>query len=164
MVLRHWSSAALVAFAMAVSAPAFAAEKTEDFVKKTAAANQFEIESSKIVAAKAVSPALKKFAADMVADHTKAKADFESTLKTANIAFSPAQLENKQLDIIDNLNKADVAALEKDYIKAQKDAHKDVVGMFKDYAKDGDNAQLKAWAAKMLPDLEKHLAQVDALD
>jgi putative membrane protein len=164
MMLRHWSSAAFVALAMAVSAPALAAEKTEDFVKKSMAATQFEIEASKIASVKAVSPAVKKLAADMVADHTRSKADFESTLKAANVAYMPAQLENKQLDIIDNLNKADVAALEKDYLKSQKDAHQDVIAMFKDYAKDGENAQLKAWAAKMLPDLEKHLAQVDALD
>jgi len=36
--------------------------------------------------------------------------------------------------------------------------------MFKDYAKDGDNATLKTFAAKMVPDLENHLAQVEQLD
>ena len=163
-MLRLWSSVAVIAVALAVSAPAFAVEKTEDFIKKTAAANLFEVEHSKVAAQKAVSPAVKTFAAKMVADHTKAKADFEATLKTANRAYTPAQLENDQLKKIDDLVKANLADLEKDYLKAQKDAHQDVVGMFKDYAKDGENAQLKAWASKMLPDLEAHLAEVDKLD
>lgn len=164
MMLRHWSSAAVIALAMAVSAPAFAVEKTEDFIKKTAAANLFEVEHAKIAVDKAVSPAVKELARKIVADHTKARADLEATVKAANLAYTPAQLENAQLKKIDELMKANVAELEKDFLKAQKDAHQDVVGMFKDYAKDGENAQMKAWAAKMLPDLEARLAEVDKLD
>ena len=43
----------------------------------------------------------------------------------------------------------------------QVDAHKDAVNLFERYAKGGDNADLKAWAAKTLPALQAHLKMAE---
>lgn len=39
----------------------------------------------------------------------------------------------------------------------QQEAHEDAVDLFKRYSEGGENAELKAWAAKTLPALEHHL-------
>jgi putative membrane protein len=39
----------------------------------------------------------------------------------------------------------------------QVDAHENAVSLFERYAKGGDNAELKAFAAKQLPHLQEHL-------
>jgi putative membrane protein len=164
MVLRHWTSAIAMAAVLAAAPAAFAAEKAADFITKAAAANQYEIESAKIAMDKAVSPAVKDYAKKLIDDHTKAKAEMEAQVKAAGLTMTAPVLENKQLANIDNLIKANAQDLEKDFIKYQKDAHKDTIDMFKDYAKDGDNPTLKQFAAKMVPDLEGHLAQVEKLE
>lgn len=164
MMLRQLTSAFAFATVIAVAPAAFAAEKAQDFFTKAAAANQYEIETGKIAADKAVSPAVKEYAQKLVADYTKAKAELEAQAKVAGVNVMAPVLHNDQLKDIDNLIRANAQDLEKDFIKLQKDAHEDTIAMFKDYAKDGDNATLKTFAAKMVPDLENHLAQVEQLD
>ena len=55
------------------------------------------------------------------------------------------------------------AAFNKAYIEAQYNAHVEAVNLFAAYAKSGDNAQLKALAAELLPTLQGHLDQVSRL-
>ena len=164
MVLRHWTFVIALTAALAFAPAAFAAEKAADFITKAAANAQYEIETAKIAAEKAISPAVKEYAKALVADHTKARAELETQVKAAGLAMEKPVLENRQLANIDTLVKANAQDLEKNFIKMQKDAHKDAVNLYKDYAKDGDNLTLKLFAAKMVPDLEGHLATAERLE
>lgn len=164
MLLRQLTFALGFATAIAVAPAAFGAEKAQDFVAKAAAANQYEIETAKIAADKAVSPAVKEYARKLVTDHTRAKAELEAQAKVAGVNMIAPVLDNDQLKDIDNLMRANAQDLERDFIKMQKDAHQEAVELFRDYAKEGDNATLKTFAAKMVPDLENHLAQVEQLE
>ena len=49
------------------------------------------------------------------------------------------------------------------YDKAQLEGHEEAVGLFRTYAQNGDNKDLKQWAAKTLPHLEHHLAMAEKL-
>jgi putative membrane protein len=66
----------------------------------------------------------------------------------------------KKLDELRALNgqEFDVA-----YDKAQLQGHKDAVALFESYAKNGDNPDLKKWAAKTLPHLKQHLKLAEKL-
>ena len=64
------------------------------------------------------------------------------------------------LDKFVGLNDADFT---KQYQSDQVSAHKDAVSLFQRYAKNGDNAALKDWAGKKLPDLEHHLQMAQDL-
>ena len=52
----------------------------------------------------------------------------------------------------------------KQYDKDRVNAHKEAVSLFKRYAKGGDDAALRAWAGKTLPNLERHLEMAQNLD
>ena len=45
----------------------------------------------------------------------------------------------------------------------QLQAHKEAVELFSEYAKDGDNSELKSWAGQTLPHLKEHLAMAEKL-
>ena len=49
------------------------------------------------------------------------------------------------------------------YDQIQVTAHQDAVALFEAYAKAGDDAQLKTWAAKTLPHLKQHLTMAQKL-
>jgi putative membrane protein len=49
------------------------------------------------------------------------------------------------------------------YDQAQLKGHQDAVALFEAYAKGGDNADLKKWAAATLPHLKQHLAMAQKL-
>jgi putative membrane protein len=45
----------------------------------------------------------------------------------------------------------------KQYHEDQEEAHEDAIDLFKRYGQEGENAELKAWAAKTAPALDHHL-------
>ncbi len=134
-----------------------AAPKTEDFVMEAASSDMFEIASSKLAAERA-DPATKIFATQMIADHTKTSTEMKQMVDSGKVkATIPTAMSSAQKDMLDKLNGLQGADFTKQYHSDQVSAHKDAVDLFKRYGDGGDNAELKAWAAKTRPALEHHL-------
>ena len=69
----------------------------------------------------------------------------------------PAVMDKAHWAKLDKLNSLNGADFTKAYEDMQVSAHKDAVSLFERYAKGGENADLKAFAAKTLPHLQEHL-------
>jgi len=137
---------------------------TAEFVKKVAQSDLFEIQSSQLVADKN-DTADRDFANRMIADHQKTTADLQGLVRSGAVkAQPPTEMAPSQKRKLAKLNGETGAEFAKDYRKIQISAHKDAVSLFRSYAKDGDNAQLKDWAHKTLPTLREHLRMAKALD
>lgn len=59
--------------------------------------------------------------------------------------------------MLDDLKELQGEEFTKQYHSDQEDVHEDAVDLFKRYGDEGENADLKAWAAKTRPALEHHL-------
>jgi putative membrane protein len=150
----------------AEGAPAVAAAPTptaSTVVPTLVAANRFEIESSQLALTRSTSKDVREFANRMVIDHNRASAKFKRTLADAKLPMPPERLDARHQAILDHLNGAHADAFDKAYIDAQYNAHVRAVDLLKAYAKDGDNPRLKAFAADLLPPLQRHLDQVTKL-
>ncbi|WP_312408299.1 DUF4142 domain-containing protein [Rhizobium sp.] len=140
------------------------APKTEDFIMEASASDVFEIESSKLALQKG-NDATKAFAQQMVTDHEKTTAELKTLLASGKVQGNPvATLTEDFKEEIDELAKLDGDEFSEEYIDDQVDAHEDAVDLFKRYADEGENADLKAWAAKTLPALEHHYQMAQDLD
>jgi putative membrane protein len=138
--------------------------KTEDFVLQASASDMFEIESSKLAVQKG-DEATKAFAQQMIADHEKTSAELKALLAGGKIQGTPVTaLTEDHKEEVDGLAKLEGAEFNEEYIDAQVEAHEDAVDLFKRYADEGENAELKAWAAKTLPALEHHYKMAQDLD
>jgi putative membrane protein len=155
-------SLATIAAILLISNSANANTTPEEFVQKASMSNLFEIESSKLVNEKSQNTSIKEFADHMISDHGNVGTELESTVSTANLDSSlvAKSLDKKHQDIINKLQKASGKDFDKKYVNEQVDAHKDAVKLFRDYSKNGTNADLKAFADKNLPNLEDHLKQI----
>lgn len=151
---------------MALGAPAAMATDTDDFVKKAAIANMFEIETSKVALTRSTSADVKAYAQMIIDEHTKAAADFKAAATTGGIAEAviPTALDEKHAKKLAKLNEEDADDFDDEYLEEQEEAHESAIKLFKDYADDGDNASLKSFAAVTVPTLQKHKEQVDSLD
>lgn len=138
--------------------------KTEDFVKEVSMSDIFEIESSKLALQKG-NAATKAFAQQMIDAHEKTTAELKGLIDggkvTAPAATGMSDAQKKSFDELKNLSGKE---FDDAYQDDQEDAHEDAVDVFKRYASEGDNADLKAWAAKTLPALEDHLKMAEDLD
>ncbi len=140
------------------------APKTEDFVLQVSASDLFEIESSKLALTKG-DEAIKAFAQQMITEHEKTSAELKALLSGGKVTGTPTTvLTDDHKEEIDGLAKLNGAEFNEEYVDDQVDAHEDAVDLFKRYAEGGDNAELKAWAAKTLPALQHHLEMAQGLD
>lgn len=126
------------------------------FVEKASASDLFEVEAGKLAQATSKNPEVKKFAAEMVAAHTKSTADLKKALADAGqttivlVTALPADLQAK----LDDLRKA--ADFDKAYLEGQVDAHQGALNLMQRYAQDGDVPAVKAFAAATAPVVQQH--------
>lgn len=136
---------------------------TADFVKQAAISDIFELESSKFAADRADAKS-KTFAGKMISDHTVTSTELKTLVSSGKVSAElPTALDSAHQSKLDKLKAAQGADFDKLYDDNQIDAHKDAVDLFERYAKGGDNADLKAFAAKHLPHLQEHLKMAQDL-
>jgi len=137
---------------------------TEDFVKEAATSDMLEIAAAKLAQDKGNAEE-RKFAEQMIADHTKTSADIKGMVAGGDVkADLPSTLDDSSQKKLDKLRDTKASAFPSQYDPMQVSAHKDAVSLFERYSKSGDNAKLKDWAGKTLPTLRHHLEMAEALD
>jgi len=146
---------------MALAVPAFAADSAQDFVDKAAVGGMFEVQTSKIAQDKAHDQSVKDFAAMMIHDHEGANAKLETIAGEQKLKV-PTDLDAAHKSDLEKLqNSKD--GVDQPYVEMQRDAHADAVKLFESYAKDGDNASLKAFAGETVPTLKTHQDKIEKI-
>jgi putative membrane protein len=140
------------------------APSTADFVKEAATSDLTEIAAAKIALEKGNADE-KKFANQMVTDHTKTSSELKALVTSGAVkAEIPAALDASSQKKVGKLKDTKPADFASEYDPMQVSAHKNAVSLFERYAKGGDNPKLKDWAGKTLPHLQHHLEMAQALD
>ena len=137
---------------------------TQDFVTEAAQSDMLEIASSKLAQEKGNADD-KKFAQQMITDHTKTTNDLKGMVESGDVkAQIPASMDSSHQSKLDKLRDAKADNFSSDYASMQVSAHKDAVSLFERYSKSGDNPKLKDWAGKTLPTLQHHLDMAQDLN
>jgi putative membrane protein len=158
--MRNFMIAALATMALA----GCGVPTTADFVQKAAMSDMYEVQAGKLAAEKGQSDAVKQFGQQMVDAHTKTTEELTGIVKTKSLKVDlPAKLDAKHQKLIDDLNSASAQDFDKTYAKQQVDAHQEAVNLFKKYAAQGDDADVKQFAQKTLPTIEQHLEEAKKL-
>jgi putative membrane protein len=118
-----------------------------------------EVKLGELAQTNASAASVKDFGMMMTKDHGAANSEFEKLAEQYNISL-PTTLSEKSQKIYDDLAAKTGADFDKAYMNAMKDDHEEDIEMFKEEAEEGKNADLKAFASKTLPTLEKHLETV----
>jgi putative membrane protein len=130
------------------STPVPLSDKDKDFIQAAAKGGMMEVEMGKMGQKQAKDADVKKFATRMVTDHTKANTQLKALAKKKGVTLDA---EAPKMD------KMDDATFDKEYMAAMVKDHEKDVAEFEAEAKDGSDADVKAWASKTLPTLKKHL-------
>ncbi len=139
------------------------APKTEDFVKEAAMSDMLEIEAAKIAQQKG-NPDEKKFADQMIAEHTKSSSELMAEVPADAKAAIPTKLDDSSQKKLDKLRDTKPEDFASEYDPMQVSAHKDAVSLFQRYSEGGADPKLKEWAGKTLPALQHHLDMAENLN
>ncbi|MGA3065232.1 MAG: DUF4142 domain-containing protein [Tepidisphaeraceae bacterium] len=134
-----------------------------DFMNNAALGGMFEIQESRVAVEKTATDAIKKFANQMIDDHTSIN---EKLAKVAGdkMVTIPTVLDSDQQKQVDDLGQLSGADFDKQYVKDQVDAHKDAVKLFQKEIDDGQDVDVKALATRTLPTLQHHLEMAETLN
>lgn len=131
------------------------ADKDEDFIKEAASGGLMEVELGRYAQQNAQNPRVRNFGAMMVRDHSQANEELKAILTQKNLT-APTQMEDNHHNKMNDIQKKTGADFDKEYIGEMVDDHEKDVDRFKRYAENGNDPELKAFAAKTLPILLMH--------
>ncbi|HEY5678233.1 MAG TPA: DUF4142 domain-containing protein [Myxococcales bacterium] len=146
----------------ATSAATMGSHDTGAFVDNLVQGNAYEIDAAKLAEQKSNSPDVKAFARMMVTDHTALGAEAKPVIAKSG-KTRPSGLDQRRQGMIDNLRAASAQDFDKTYMDQQVAAHKETLSLLNGYAQNGDDAGLKALAAKAAPKVQAHLDKAQAL-
>ena len=127
--------------------------KDKAFMKDAAKGGKMEVEMGQMAKAKGKSADVKKVGDRMVTDHTKANNELMAIAKKKGVDLSK---ENAKMAKMNDAN------FDKEYIDAMVKDHEKDLAAFQAEAKNGSDAEVKAFAAKTSEMIKKHLAMVKA--
>lgn len=131
----------------------------QGFMTKAAQGGMAEVELSRLAVSKGQNADVKKFAQQMIEDHTNANAELKA-LATKKTVTLPTEVDAEHKAIKDKLQGLSGADFDKDYIAAMVTDHEKTVALFEAQAESGSDADAKAFAAKTLPKLKMHLEMI----
>jgi putative membrane protein len=132
------------------------------FAMMAAEGGQAEVQLSKLAADRAASPDVKQLAQRLVQDHTKANQELMTLAKGKDISL-PKDVDDTHEDVVKLFSALEGGQFDREFLSYQVMHHEKDVAAFSVQAKDGQDAELKAFAAKQLPILQEHLQQVRQL-
>jgi putative membrane protein len=136
--------------------PKTAMNTDHHFVMETAQGGMAEVELGQLAADKASNAKVKEFGQRMVTDHTKADEGLKSLAASKKITL-PTALSAKQKATKDRLSKLSGGAFDRAYITEMVRYHQMSAAAFQKEATTGQDAEIKAWAAKTAPTVDEHL-------
>ena len=132
------------------------------FLTDAASGGMTEVELGKIASTKAQNAEVKKFAEMMVTDHSKAGDELKALAAKKNITLPTTPIAKHQ-SLIQKLQGLTGAEFDKAYVEDMLEDHEKDVAEFEKQSESNPDADVKAFAAKTLPTLKKHLEAIKAI-
>ncbi|HVS95294.1 MAG TPA: DUF4142 domain-containing protein [Puia sp.] len=128
----------------------------QDFAVNAADAGMTEIKAGQMAEQKGMAADVKSYGKMIVKDHTEAADKLKSIATSKNISL-PSTVSADTQKKLDDLDKKSGKDFDKAYLDMMVSDHKKVISSFEDEAKNGSDADLRAFADSTLHTLRHHL-------
>jgi putative membrane protein len=155
---------AIAACCLGISGAAFGATLSaadKAFLTTAAKANMTEAHEGQMAAEQASRTDVKNFGVTLVQDHTQAYKDLQQVATTVGFDIPNGINTAKDAQIV-QLVRLKGEQFDKRFCADQLAGHRSAIALFKREAAHGENADVKAYAARTVPVLEKHLQMAEA--
>jgi putative membrane protein len=132
------------------------------FAAEAASGGLTEVALGKLAQQKGVDKRVKNFGGMMVMDHSKANNEFKLLANSKNITLPTAPNADDQ-KVIDEMSKKSGKDFDKAYVNDMVDDHKKDIKKFEDASKNCKDPDIRAFATKTLPVLNKHLEAINTI-
>jgi len=134
---------------------------TKGFATAAAVSDMYEVTAGKIALQRSSNADIKTFAQQMVDAHTETTQKLKGLLPAG--ITPPAHVDDRRQGMLDDLRGAAAADFDHRYVTQQVAAHKEADILMRGYARDGDNAAIKSFAADTDKAVKMHLSMAQGL-
>lgn len=139
----------------AVTTPDMSNMDDANFLMTAASSNMLEIELGKMAVQNASDQKVKDFGQMMVDHHTKAHQELMTLASQSNTTLPQTMMPMHQ-EMVQKLSGKTGTDFDEDYMDTMETAHKMDIAMFEAKSSNATDQNVKAFAAKLLPELQKH--------
>ena len=129
-------------------------EADQSFMAAAAKGGMMEVEMGKLAQKNGTSAEVKKLGSMMVTDHSKANKELMALAKKKGVTLDASKPQMASIEPGSNFDSEWLSQMDSDHQKTIKE--------FETEAKNGSDADVKSWAQKTLPTLQKHMKAVEA--
>jgi putative membrane protein len=134
------------------------------FMTTAASGGMMEVEAGKLGQERGQSAAVKQFGATLMRDHEQVNAELKQLAERKGIEL-PTQMTKEHQAQLDKLRKAKGAEFDRMYIEqVGLEEHKKDIAAFERVIRESNDAEVRDFAQKTLPVLQKHHAQAKQLE
>jgi putative membrane protein len=134
------------------------------YLSQAASSDQFEIQSGQLAVQASQNAAVRNFANMIIADHTRSTQMLTAAAQSAGLAAPPPGLLPPQQAMLDQLRAAGSGpSFDMAFQQVQVSAHQQALQLHQNYAAQGDNPALRTVAGQIVPVVQMHLQQAQAL-
>ena len=130
-----------------------------EFVQQAAAGGIFEVESSRLAVSRSRHENVRDFANMMIADHGMVNRELDTLLAQTDISM-PRTLDFAHQRQLDDLRTLQGEEFDRRFYELQVAAHDEAIDVFDRASRECDDQSLRSFAAKTLPSLRKHRAEL----
>ena len=163
---RFWisicSCIAVLGLSSSIRAANSVSEVDTMFVLKAAQGGMTEVQLGQLAADKGTSQNVKDFGAEMVTDHGNANTQLKSLASSKEISI-PEKLDSKHQAMVNDLAGLSATAFDKAYVEAMVVAHMKDNALFSKETMSGQDAEIKAFAAKTDEMVKMHLSMIQEI-
>jgi putative membrane protein len=144
---------------VALSGHAHAALSRMDrtFMIKAAQINIGEVNGGHLAQTRAVNDRVRDYAQKMIEDHSSANNDLKRLARRKRVTL-PRMTDRNHRAMANRLARFSGAPFDRAYMRAMSQGHQKAIALFSNQARYGRDADVRAWASKMLPTLHRHHA------
>ncbi len=139
------------------------ANDQQSFITQAAQDNLAEVELGRLAEAKATDPRVKQFGSTLAKDHQQGYDDLQPIAKKLNVKL-PDQPDKTHEGMRTALDKLSGQQFDRAFVKGMIADHEKTIAFFKDKGLTSSDPQVKDYASKVLPILQKHLDTARQLD
>ena len=135
------------------------------YITLAGAIDEFERRSAELALEKARRPEVKALAQDMVAEHRESAERLKDAAGSeARQYLEPPAMLPFQWEWLRDLEDSSSRRFDQEYVDQRVEAHEIAVALHRNYAANGSDAELRAFAEAAVPKASAHLAEARLLD
>jgi putative membrane protein len=127
----------------------------QEFVVAAARDGIAEVEMGRLASQRAAADPVRQFAQRMVTDHGAANQELLQLAQRKSVTL-PQEMDAAHRAAMDRLATLSGAAFDQAYMSEMMRDHQQAVALFSRQAQQGQDPEVRAWAAKTLPTLQEH--------